>query len=327
MNQIVEHLKAGERILLATHTQPDGDALGSLLAMGLALKRWKKSVTLYSESPIPAVYRFLPGIHLVAKNVQISGHDTAVVVDCGDIRRVGIRAGDINRISMVINLDHHVTNTKFGDLRIVDTKACATAEIIHRIIKKMEIPIGVDIATAIYTGILTDTGFFRFSNTNLAAFSICRDMVEKGVDPHTVSQNVYGKYSLGRIKLLNLALDSIEISKNGGMSIMTLTRNMLKETETQPEDLDGMINYARRIEDVKLAVLIHEVKACGNNGRSEFHVSLRSDGSVDVAALAASFGGGGHFSAAGFNIETSLADLKLKLYEISETVGSRCIEN
>jgi phosphoesterase RecJ-like protein len=177
-------------------------------------------------------------------------------------------------------------------------------------------------ATSIYTGILTDTGSFRFSSTNKAAFAISQEMTELGVEPHNVAQHVYGTYSLGRIKLLNLALDSIEISDNGKLSVMTVTGAMFEETRTQPEDADGMINYARRIEDVKVAALIHEQKngKSKSNGQRRFHVSLRSDGSVDVAAIAGRFGGGGHTSAAGFQVETTLNKLKSDIITLAQNL-------
>jgi len=183
----------------------------------------------------------------------------------------------------------------------------------------MKINMDITIATSIYTGILTDTGSFRFSNTNSAAFAICQKLVEKGVNPYRIAQHVYGSYSLGRIQLLNYALNSIEISKNGRLSIMTLTRDMFDETNTHPEDVDGMINYARRIEEVKVAVLIQEhVNNTGNSGR--FHVSLRSDGTVDVAAIASAFGGGGHKNAAGFSIESTLAGIKAEILNLAENI-------
>jgi phosphoesterase RecJ-like protein len=140
-------------------------------------------------------------------------------------------------------------------------------------------------------------------------------MVQAGVDPYTVAQHVYGTYSLGRIKLLNMALDSIEISANGKLSLMTLTQDMFRETDTNPEDVDGMINYAKRIEDVKVAALIME----NENGAAQkrYHVSLRSDGTVDVAEIAASFGGGGHHNAAGFGVESSLKALKETINSIA----------
>jgi phosphoesterase RecJ-like protein len=186
----------------------------------------------------------------------------------------------------------------------------------------MTVPINKAAATATYTGILTDTGSFRFSNTNRSAFAICEEMVALGVDPYEVAQHVYGTYSLGRIKLLNLALDSIEISQNGKLSMMTVTQNMLHETGTHPEDADGLINYARRIKAVQVAALIHE-QANGNKTNDaphRYHVSLRSDGRVDVAAIASVFGGGGHPSAAGFSAQVPLGKLKAQLIELSENL-------
>ena len=312
-------------ILLTTHTNPDGDAIGSLIAMGLCLDRMKKVTTLYNESPIPDVYRYLPSVDRVVDHLPDNAvYDTAIVLDCGNIQRVGEAADRICRLPVIINIDHHTTNTGFGHFQQIDIDACATAEIIYRMIRELAVPITQDIAVSIYTGILTDTGSFRFSNTNQAAFAICEEMVHRGVNPYHIAQHIYGTYSLGRIKLLNLALDSIEISGNGKLSMMTLTREMMDETETQPEDADGMINYARGIQDVKVAVLIQE----NNNGKGElhsptqYHVSLRSDGSIDVGEIASSFGGGGHLSAAGFNIEATLADLKFQIFTLANKIKS-----
>jgi phosphoesterase RecJ-like protein len=259
-------------------------------------------------------------VNSVVREFGNRNFDTAVILDCSDLERIGEAVSMVRRIPVIINIDHHVTNVGFGDLQLIDTSACATAEIVYRLIKQLSVSIDENIATAIYTGILTDTGSFRFSNTNKAAFAICEEMVALGVDPYKIARRVYGTYSLGRIKLLNLALDSIEISYNGRLSIMTLTQNMLNKTRTQPEDVDGLINYARSIEDVKVAALIQEhqngyrtSETCGN-----YHVSLRSDGTIDVAEIASSFGGGGHSSAAGFNIESTLPDLKLKIFNLAE---------
>ncbi len=322
MDLIIRQLKKSNHILVVTHTHPDGDAVGSLIALGLSLKALNKNTTLYNESPIPAVYRFLPEVHRVVRKIDKINYDTAVILDCGDLDRIGKAVSTVRQIPVIVNIDHHITNTHFGHLKLLDTSACATSEIVYRLIKQMAIPLDKAIATAIYTGILADTGSFRFSNTNRAAFAICQEMVGLGVDPYDISQHVYGTYSLGRIKLLNRALDSIEISNNGKLSIMTLTKDMFHETHTQPEDVDGLINYAKRIEDVRVAALIQE----HYNGKEQprihnrFHVSLRSDGSVDVAAIASLFGGGGHSTAAGFNIESTLSDIKLKIFSLANKI-------
>ena len=323
MDQIIKTINSSDHLLLASHSDPDGDAVGSLLALGLALGKLNIKATLYNPSPIPAVYRFLPSVERIVRHLKKANtYDVALILDCGDLARIGDASDTVGRIPVIINIDHHISNTRFGDIQLIDTTACATAEIVYRLIKTLNASIDEDIATSIYTGILTDTGSFRFSNTNEAAFAISKEMTEWGVDPYKVAQHVFGTYSLGRIKLLNLALDSIEISDNGKLSIMTVTKSMLEETGTQAEDLDGMINYARRIEDVKMAALIQEQKngSDESNNFRRYHVSLRSDSTVDVAAIASSFGGGGHASAAGFQIETTLLELKSEIITLAENL-------
>jgi len=323
MDQIINHIKEANHILLASHSDPDGDAVGSLLALGIAIGRRGQKTTIYNASPIPAVYRFLPSVERIVRHIKkASTYDLALIMDCGDLPRIGEASTTVSQIPVVINIDHHISNTGFGDIQLIDPSACSTAEIVYRLIKALDAPLDKAIATSLYTGILTDTGSFRFSSTNQAAFAISQEMAELGVEPHDVAQHVYGTYSLGRIKLLNLALDSIEISENGKLSIMTVTGAMFAETGTHPEDVDGMINYARRIEDVKVAALIQEQQNGNTNSNSHcrYHVSLRSDGNVDVAAIAGSFGGGGHASAAGFQIEATLTELKSDIITLAQNL-------
>ncbi len=328
IKQIVDQLNKSRTILVASHANPDGDAVGALLALGLALKAMNKGVCIYNESPIPAVYRFLPSVSAIGQTVPVPAvFDSVVILDCGAIERIGTVVAHIRKSPMIINVDHHVTNTRFGHLHLIDPEACSSAEIVYRLVKELPVKIDCPMATAIYTGILTDTGSFRFSNTNKAAFAICAEMIASGANPYDVAQYVYGHYSLGRIKLLNLALDSLHITPNGKISIMSLTQEMLKITGTQAEDIDGIINYARRIEDVEVAALIHEIGGDENqkkSGRAYYHVSLRSDGSVDVARIASQFGGGGHANAAGFSMDATLAEIKTIMFELSETTPGLC---
>lgn len=323
MDQIIHQLKNSRRVLIASHVNPDGDAVGSLIAMGALLDAMNIQNVMYNESPIPAVYRFLPSVDRIQRQVDTTvDFDTAVVLDCGSMERIGKAHAMLSGIPVIVNIDHHTTNARFGNHQYIDPAACATAELVYRLIKKMSVAFNTVMATTIFTGIVTDTGSFRFSNTNQAAFSICNEMVQLGVAPYQVAKHLYGTYSLGRIKLLNLALDSIEISRNGKLSIMTLTQEMLKDTGTHPEDADGLINYARRIEDVKVAALIQE-QSNGHKPSSAaklFHVSLRSNGTVDVAAIAARYGGGGHSSAAGFTIESTIGEIKERIQQLAETI-------
>ncbi|RUA02371.1 MAG: bifunctional oligoribonuclease/PAP phosphatase NrnA [Deltaproteobacteria bacterium] len=323
MKRIIDKLSDSRRILVATHVNPDGDAIGSLLAMGMALESAGKDVVMYNESPIPTPYRFLYGIDQVVHHPEeITQCDTAVVIDCGDLDRVGEAADIIRQIPVVINIDHHVTNVGFGDYQLIKPGACASAGIIYEVIKQLGVSLTVPIATALYTGILTDTGSFRFGNTSKNTFSICEALVAAGANPGDVASHLYGQYSIGRLKLLNKALDSIEISRNGKLSLMALTQQMLRDTGTVPEDIDGMINYARRIENIDVAVLIREKRNGGSptGNNRPYQVSLRSNGTVDVAAIAATYGGGGHASAAGFQVETALSEIKSKIWALADTL-------
>lgn len=321
-DHIAQKLKTSERILITSHANPDGDAIGSLVALGLALSAMDKKVSLFNESQIPAVYRFLPSVKQVHRRLEdFTIFDMAFILDCGAINRVGSVADDIEKIKTVVNIDHHVTNTGFGHIQLIDPAACATAEVLYRLIKALGVTIGTDIASAIYTGILTDTGSFRFANTNRAAFEIAQEMVGIGVDPSLIAQYMYGTYSIGRIKLLNMALDTIETFEGGKLSLMSVSQKMLDETGTRNEDVDGMINYARGIQNIKVAALIQELNngnEVSSDSQRRYHVSLRSDGQVDVAAIASAYGGGGHCSAAGFSIKASLADIKAQLAKLAK---------
>ena len=290
---ILESLKASRNVLLLTHVRPDGDAIGSLLAMGRGLALMGKTVCLYNESPIPAIFRFLPGVEaIVSEPGPLSDYDTAVALDCSDISRMGAIAEELGQIPVLINLDHHPFNTGFGSHQIVDPSASSAGEIVYRILMDLGVEIDRSIAYAVYTAIFTDTGSFLFQNATSEAFHICGCMVDKGVDSYSVAQNLFATYSLGRLKLLNRVLDTIEISGNGKLSVMYLTQDMLRETDTSVDDINGLVNYAKHIEDVQVAVLIQESRhVAGEPSGEHYHVSLRSTGDVDVGHIALGYGG------------------------------------
>ncbi|WP_300667235.1 bifunctional oligoribonuclease/PAP phosphatase NrnA [Desulfoluna sp.] len=317
---ILKSLKESRRLLLVTHVRPDGDAIGSILALGRGLSLMGKTVRLYNESPIPAIFRFLPGIEqIVSDPGPLSDYDTAVALDCSDLSRVGGLADAVSRIPTLINIDHHLTNTGFGAHQMIDPAASSTGELVYQILMDLGIAIDSAMAYAIYTAIFTDTGSFLFQNTNPKAFYICGRMVELGVNSYTVAQKLFATYSLGRLKLLNMVLDTIQISRNGKLSVMYLTQEMLRETETSVDDINGLVNYAKHIEDVQVAVLIQESQRLpGGGDRSHYHVSLRSNGPVDVAAIAESYGGGGHSGAAAYTTYTSLAEIKKNVFRLSD---------
>ncbi|PIE75346.1 MAG: hypothetical protein CSA18_00225 [Deltaproteobacteria bacterium] len=314
-NRIIEK---SENILVASHLHPDGDALGSTIAIGKGLEKKGKNVFLYNESLIPDMFSFLPGIKKIKNKIPDSAFfDSAIILDCSGLNRTGKSRKIIENIPKIINIDHHFTNTKFGTEKIIEPNACATAEIVYRLLKEWNITFCKEIAYSIYTGIFTDTGSFRFPNTNKKAFSICMEMLDYGVSPNIVASNIYGSYSVGKIKLVSKLLDSIEFSRNGKISMMVLKQEMLKYANVMDEDISEFINYAENINDVKLAVFIKEDK---RGETPYYYVSLRSDGSVNTASIAASYGGGGHEYAAGFSSRLSFTQLRQELMSLADTI-------
>ncbi len=310
-------IKNKTRLLIATHVNPDGDAIGSSLALGEILKMMGKEVVYYCESSIPDKYFFMPGVDQFTRELAGAERFNAViVVDCGDLERVGDASKKIGTTEVIINIDHHMTNQISGEMRLVDTTACASAEIVYRLIKELERPITFPIALNLYTAILTDTGSFRFSNTNRVAFRICEEMVKLGVVPHLVAQQVYGTYSAGRLRLLNEVLNSLELSSNKIFAMVTVTLEMMAKTGTGPGDINGFVDYPRFIKGTEFSALVQEIDG------KKIHVSLRSKGKLDVAAMAERFGGGGHFNASGFNIEGTLKSVKTQLFQIADSVES-----
>ena len=330
LTQIVEHLKSSRSVLVSAHTTPDGNAVGALLALGLALKMMGKQVFMVNEKPVPPHFSILPSVCDVACELDPDTvFDTAVLLNCPDPHTKAIASVLQPNGPTVINIDHHLSNTGFGDLKLVDHQACGAAEIIYRIIKKLPIVIDHQIATAIYTAIHSDTDSFRLKNTNRVAFSISAEMLSLGIQARHFTRQLTGTYPIGRLKLLNRALQSLEISNNGMVSVMTLTQKIFQDTGTHPDDVDGIIDHACRIEGIKLAFLIKET-ALGwtdsvQNQRC-FHVSLKSEGDVNTAQIAEAYGGSGYASAAGFFITTTLSDLKGRILNLSESIGDGHLE-
>ena len=318
------HLKLSKHILIASHIHPDGDAIGSVLALGIALLSIGKQVTLYNEHSVPPAYRFLPGSEKMVSAVEsLSDYDAIVILDCSKIDRIGSLAEKIGDIP-VINIDHHLSNDKFGRYRIVEHGASSTVEIVYRLIKRMMgLEMTPDIAYSIYTGIITDTASFSFSNATAAAFAICGEMVSAGVDPVEVARRIYITYSAERIKFMRMVLDTFALSANKKVSFMMATQEMIRKSGMQPDNVGRFVNYAKHIEGVKISALALESeyhqRALPEN-HTEFHVSLRSDGSIDVADIAISFGGGGHHLAAGFNLVATSESIRETILGLAEVI-------
>lgn len=306
-------IKRNYSFLITSHIMPDGDSIGSVLALTLALCRLGKSVVPVIKDDIPKKYAFLPGVNKIKKSVS-NQYDVAICLDCGDEERPGFEEGLRKYyLKSLVNIDHHKSNTLFGDINIVDSNASSVGEILYFIIKDM-LPIDEDIASCLYTSIITDTGSIRHSNTTPKCLRVLADLVEKGASPNFISQKVFEKRSINALKLLRNCLDTLKITDDKIASLY-ITRDMMEKCGANEEDTDGIINYARGIEGVEIGVLFREID------ERQVKVGFRSNDYVDVCKIAEKFGGGGHIRASGCTLENDLeGSIKLILETLRESL-------
>ncbi len=292
--KIKEAVQRGNRFVVTTHIDPDGDALGSAFAMGLALEGLGKEAAVYLRDAIPYRYRFLPKPSLVLSKAPDDGYDGLIVVDCGSLFRVGEEHDTLRRRgATIINIDHHTAGDAFGEINIIDERASSAAEILYLVLKALGARITTDIAMNLYTAVLTDTGSFRYENTTEHAFAVCQEMIALGVSPSAVAGEVYENHPKERYRLLCLVLGTFELFHQDRIVVARVTRDMFAETGTTREHTEGFVEYLKEIAGVEVACLMREL----NDG--DYKVSMRSKGSIDVASVARAFGGGGHLRAAG----------------------------
>ncbi len=311
-DDVVKEIKAGKKFLTVSHVSPEGDAAGSLLGITLALRSLGKDVTAYLEDPVPDIFGFLPGADTIVHDLKGAGpFDATFAVDCGQKDRLGKGFLELKDPGRIINIDHHATNDRFGDINVVEPEASAAGELVYDLLKAASIKITPDIATNLYVAIHTDTGSFRYSSSTAGSFIKAGELVKAGVQPWEISRRVYENYPPRRYKLLGLVLSTLDIIVGGGKdsSIATLvvTLDMFRKTDSEKDLADGFVNYARGIEGVGVGILFREA------GLNEYKVSMRSKGDVDVAEVAMNFGGGGHRNAAGCTLKGSLEEVKAKV--------------
>jgi len=316
LSAICRVLREKDRFLVACHENPEGDAIGSELALALALRRMGKTATVLNADPVPANLLFLPGADTVVFDEDGSKYDVAVVVDCGSPERTGRVGRELRKCPLLVNIDHHRTNGDLGELALVDPAAAATGLLIHRVLSAMGYEIGLDVATNIYVAVLTDTGSFHYGSSSPEAFEVAGEMVRRGVDPWAVAEQVYETQSAHRLRLLGRVLDSLDVSADGRVACITTMREDLRKFASGKDALEGFINYPRSIVGVEVAVSLREEEG------GIFRVSFRSKGRVDVSAVAARFGGGGHRNAAGCTVPGTLADVKKLVLEALAAVLS-----
>lgn len=309
-NTILQELKNEDDFLLTAHVNPDGDSLGSMLGLALALKKIGKVVTLVNSDPAPVIYKFLPGIEEIMAVEEVKAHfSTAIVLDCSDWQRLGKSANLVKGCKKILNIDHHVTNEEFGTLNFVQGDAAATGELVYNLLLDLGIEIDRDIATNLYTALMTDTGSFRHSSTKATAFKIAAELTEKGANPHQVAENVYSTFSFESLKLLGKATSAIQMSSCGKVAWLFINQEILHETNTSLEETDGLISYLIGIQGVEVALLFKEIS------EDKVKVSFRARGKVDVSKIAGTFGGGGHAKAAGCSLDNDLEIAKEKVLE------------
>ncbi len=304
--EIAAALRAGERFLVASHVAPEGDTVGSQLALCLALQDMGKAVVAYNSDPIPRNIRFLPYVENVVAQIDPEAtFDAAIIVDAADMSRIGAGLAEaLPRCRQVINIDHHKTNTGFGDLRFVDPNASATGEVVYRLLKAIPATITHEIAVNLYVTILTDTGSFHYTSSTPAAFRIAGEMVTLGVRPWSIAEKIYESNPAARIRLLGAVLATLEVTPGGKVASIVVSKGDLEAHGCTADLTDGFVNFPRSIEGVEVALMFRE------EGEAMYKVSFRSRGNVDVAAIAGLFGGGGHRNSAGCLVRGPLAEVK-----------------
>ncbi|HOJ70919.1 MAG TPA: bifunctional oligoribonuclease/PAP phosphatase NrnA [Syntrophorhabdaceae bacterium] len=312
LRQIKDRIEKGNRFLITTHIDLDGDAVGSCFSLYWALVSYKKEAFVYLKDRIPYKYRFLPGPkdpRYLINTLPGERFDTVFVLDCGDFHRVGQGYENLKNNGFIVSIDHHSTNSGFGDINLVDEDASSTAEIVYDLFRYLGIDISYEMAINIYTAILTDTGSFRYENTTSKAFTICGHLTRIGVRPSFIATMVYESHPKERFILLGKVLNTLETHKDGKIAMAHITRDMCNDSDALEEFTDGFVEYIKEIDGIDIAILIRQTED------KRYKLSMRSKGDVDVASICRIFGGGGHKKAAGCHINGDIGTVKSMVLE------------
>jgi phosphoesterase RecJ-like protein len=294
VQRIVDAVRARRRFVLSSHSRPDGDSIGSQLAMAYALRDLGKEVRIVNKDLAPGPLLAFPGVPDIEIADQVSGdYDAAIIMECGDLARTGVSG--LER-QFVINIDHHPGNTEYGQINWFDASAAACGEMVFELIQALGVPTSVEIGTHIYLAILTDTGSFHYGNMTPRTFEMCREVIEAGVDPVAVARSVYDSNNMGRLKLFGSVLSSMQIDASGRIAIVYLDHEMARAAGGTYEDTEGLINLPLTVKEIQAVVFFKQIEG------DEYRVSMRSKGEIDIGALAKEFGGGGHKNAAGCTV-------------------------
>jgi phosphoesterase RecJ-like protein len=292
-----------QRCLISTHVSPEGDALGSALALAHALTGMGKEALVVNRDPVPRLLDFLPSQGLFRQTSQVEeGYELLVVVDCGDLERTALF--NERRPPTIINIDHHVTNRQFGQINWVDPEASATAEMVADLLPVLGAAMTPQIALCLYTALITETGSFRYSNATPKVFRLSADLCAHGVKPDWVARQLYERNTINRLKLLGELLNRLEVNADRTVAWVTIPAGLFTRTGTTAEDAEDFVNYPRSLSGMEVAVLLRDAEP------GQVKASFRASGEVDVAAIAMTFGGGGHRKAAGCTVAGTLETVR-----------------
>ena len=316
IREIADAIRQRQRFVLSSHSRPDGDSIGSQLAMAYALRALGKDVTVVNfDAASPAMMAF-PGVPDIVIAPAVAGDfDASIVMECSDYARTGVTG--LDRF-FTINIDHHPGNSSYGQINWFDAKAAACAEMVFDVVQALGVQLSVEIATHIYIAILTDTGSFHFSNLSPRTFDICRQLIEAGVDPVRVARQVYDNATAGRLKLCGAVLSAMRLDPTGRIAVLYLDEAMADAAGAAYDDTDGVINQPLTVKEV-MAVVFFKQSQDGH-----YRISLRSKGEVDIGAVAKEYGGGGHKNAAGCSASGPIDELRsIFVTKVTDAIDGR----
>jgi phosphoesterase RecJ-like protein len=308
LDQLVSHIRRGQRFYVSSHQRPDGDAIGSAVAFALALHELGKHAEVVMDATPPHFLQPFPAVDRIRIATEVADVvDGAIIMECGSLDRTGVSGLDR---SPILNIDHHVGNTQYGAINWVDETAASCTELVFTLIEALGITLTPDIATHIYLGLLTDTGSFHFSHITPRSFEIARRCVEAGANPQWIARTHYDSSTLGRVRIFGRILNDMQLDPSGRVALLTMTREAAAATGATYDDTDGIINFPLSVKDIVAVAFVKEV------GAGEWRVSMRSKGDIDVAAIARSHDGGGHKNAAGCSARGALPSVQARFLEL-----------
>jgi phosphoesterase RecJ-like protein len=313
VKDIVDAIASRQRFVISSHARPDGDSIGSQMAMAYALKALGKEVSVVNSDAAPSALLTFPGVDGIEIARRVDGaFDAAVVMECSDLSRTGVQGLDRY---FLINIDHHPGNTGYGQINWFDASRAACAEMVYDLVVALGVERTAEIATHVYLAILTDTGSFHYSGISPRTFDICREALLAGVDPVFVARSVYDSNSMGRLRLFGAVLNGMWVDGTGRVAVISLDERTMKTSGGTYEDTDGLVNMPLTVKAIQAVVFFKQ----SEGDADEYRVSLRSKGDVDVGSVARAFGGGGHKNAAGCTVRGDLEALRRTFAE--KTLG------